>query len=175
MFKIAIFAVSKTLRYNSMKNDNADENMRRRDVKRRKPWYGYNGENIALIVVVVVLASVFLLDRCDNNAHQQQPASIIMRDTGGNIHKQDVSAPSVEPKKLPDADETPEETARREGLEDGYNDGMEDGEVGEKYETHYSESASEYSGRLQEYYEEGYEEGYDEGYGEGRQMHDDAL
>lgn len=173
--KIAIFAVDKTLKYNSMKNKNADEEARGLDGKRRKPWYGYTGENIALIAVVVVLASVFLLDRCDNNVHQQQPSSIIMRDTGENTYKSGVSVPAPAPKVMPKAEETPEETARREGLEDGYNDGMEDGEVGEKYETHYSESASEYSGKLQECYEEGYEEGYDEGYGEGRQMHDDAV
>lgn len=173
--KFTIFAVDKTLKYSSMKNNNADEETRGRNGKRRKPWYGETGETIVIIAVVVVLVSVFALDRCDSNVHQQQPSTIIMRDTDGIRHKADASVPAAEPRRLPVSDETPEEEARREGLENGYNDGMEDGEIGEKYETNYSETASDYSGRLQECYEEGYEEGYDEGYSEGRQMHDEAL
>ena len=175
LLKITIFATDKTLKCSSMKNNNADEETRGRNGKRRKPWYGETGETIAIIAVVVVLVSVFALDRCGDSVHQQQPSSIIMRDIGQLRHNAAADKPAVSTRQLPRTEETPQETARREGMEAGYNDGMEDGEVGEKYETHYSENASDYSGKFQECYEDGYEEGYDEGYSEGRQMHDDAL
>lgn len=167
------FCHRQNLKYSSMKNNNADEEMRGRNGKRRKPWYGETGETIVIIAVVVVLVSVFTLDRCGDSVHQQQPSSIIMRDTGQLRHNAAAARSAVSTRQLPRVEETPQEAARREGIEAGYNDGMEGGEVGEKYETHYSENASDYSGELQECYEEGYEEGYDEGYSEGKQMYDD--
>lgn len=169
------FCRRQNLKIIPMKKQHADEEHRGRNGRRRKPWYGETGENIALIAVFVVLISVFALDRCGNNVHQQQPTSIIMRDTGQTVHKGAAEASVSEAAETGRGGDNPEETARRDGLEDGYNDGMEDGETGEKYESHYSETGSDYRGHLRQCYEDGYEEGYDEGYWIGKQMHDEAV
>lgn len=125
------FCRRQNLKIIPMKKQHADEEHRGRNGRRRKPWYGETGENIALIAVFVVLISVFALDRCGNNVHQQQPTSIIMRDTGQTVRKGAAEASVSEAAETGRGGDNPEETARRDGLEDGYNDGMEDGETGE--------------------------------------------
>lgn len=100
-----------------MKNNNADEETRGRNGKRRKPWYGETGETIAIIAVVVVLVSVFALDRCGDSVHQQQPSSIIMRDTGQLRHNAAADKPAVTTRQFAPyrGDATGNGTPRRNG------------------------------------------------------------